>query len=461
MKKEFIQAAFCAPTGEWTEKNAPSRLTDEVFGALKELGINRLFSFGMDGRKETMEKSLRLCEKYGIRYYPTLRVFDEYLRVDSDEKGKAFSELSQAELAALDAQFIADVSAWTKEPAFGGIFFMDERGYLSFEGMAHAKKVWDEHFSNWEFCFNFFSYSINDQWFWGGQGAEERKDVPFSLTGDMEILFKNRFRYYDVLVEGLLSKAHFEFLSQDKYPFECFWKEVPTSVHIGLFELNAFFSLKKRKYDSKFYNYMQAGTWEENVPRKMTQAETALQMHVTAAYGNDGFAYFPACFPLDWSGNTTERQDAAFIDIDGKTTKNWQWVKELNGFFSRIQEDVLDAEFLGVSEYGVYDNGFTEAEIADLPDNECIFRGVLPDMCRYREGSVSVTASNGLMLSVFEREAKRRYYLVNLSTVYSNTVCVNLPDGEYIVERLNETINIKDNLNITLAPGEGVYVKAL
>ena len=117
---------------------------------------------------------------------------------------------------------------------------------------------------------------------------------PFELKGDLEIVFKNRFKFYDKLVEGLLQKAKFDYISQDKYPFEGFWKEVPSSVHVALFELNAYFAEKKKKYGCKFYNYMQAGQWATDTERKhMTRGELNLQAHVTAAYGNEGFAYFP------------------------------------------------------------------------------------------------------------------------------------------------------------------------
>lgn len=459
MREKFIRAAFCPPTGAW-EGNLPSRLTDEVFCALKEVGINRIIGYGLDGRKETQRKILDFCEKYGIKYYPFLAVFEEYLREDSGKSGKAFCDLTEEEIKTLDARLITDVSEWTKEPAFGGIFFMDEKGYLSFPGMAHAKEVWDKHFSAWEFHFNFYSYSIDEHWFWGGQSAEKRKNVPFPLTGDLEIVFENRFRYYDKLVESLLSKAHFEFLSCDKYPFECFWREIPTSVHVGLFELNAFFAIKKKKYHSKFYNYMQVGTWEQNVPRKMTEAEMALQMHVTAAYGNEGFAYFPACFPLDWVGNVTQRQGAALVDIDGKPTEVWKWTKRLNTFFRTIEEDILNSDFLGTSEYGVYKNGFQEDDIRALPDQECIFRGKLPDLCRYKE-KIEVYTTNCLMVSVFQRKNKKRYYLVNLSTVYGNEVSMILPHGKYEVFGVEMQFVTDEKIELTLNPGYGVYVKEL
>ena len=70
LNDKFVSAIFCAPTGEY--ENYPSRLTDEVFAALKNMGINRIFGYGFDSRAETVERTFELCEKYGILYFEEL-----------------------------------------------------------------------------------------------------------------------------------------------------------------------------------------------------------------------------------------------------------------------------------------------------------------------------------------------------------------------------------------------------
>ena len=462
-KKEFIQAIFCAPTGKYDNLPYPSRLTDEVFKALKEAGINRIFGFGYDIRKETQLKTLELCEKYGIKYLPTMECFGKYVDF-------GWIDLSEEEKQKLDERFIHEVGLYVDYPAFAGVFFGDEAGYLSFDGVAHAKNVFDKKYPTLEFHFNFFSYSINDAIFWGGMAGdvngEPKREKPFELTGDMAITFANRFNFYDKLVEGLLSKAKFEYISQDKYPFEGFWNEVPTSVHVALFELNAFFAEKKRKYGCKFYNYMQAGQWMTGTPRKhMTKGEAALQAHVTAAYGNDGFAYFPGCFPIDFTFNPdmkySEEGAGGLIDMNGNKAEVYDWVKEINEFFALIQDDILSSELKGVTSYGEYHNGFTEDEIKDLPDNECIFRGVLPNELRFVDDGVKVVSENEIMLSVFVRGEKRRYYAVNLSSVFKNKVKITFPAGEYeVIRNTTESLSV-GIVELTLNEGEGIYIKEL
>ena len=325
----------------------------------------------------------------------------------------------------------------------------------------------DKNFPDLEFHFNFFSYSINDDIFWYGMANSFAKKPnlakPFDLKGDLAVKFENRFNFYDKLVDGLVSKAKFDYLSQDKYPFESFWESVPTSVHVALFELNAYFAEKKKKVGCKFYNYMQAGQWAGGTNRKhMTKGEIFLQAHVTAAYGHEGFAYFPGCYPIDYTFDNAQKysMDGAggLIDIYGKKAEVYEWVKELNEFLSRISDDILSSEFKGVSAYGKYYNGFTEDEIKNLPDNECIFRGELPAMCRYKDESVAVKSSNEVMVSVFERDGKKRYYLVNLSSAEKNEIAAKLENGKYEAFIGKEKIAFENEIKIQLSEGQGIYI---
>ena len=119
--KEFINAIFCAPTGAYDELPYPSRLTDDVFLAIKEAGINRIFGFGYDIREETQLKTLALCEKYGIKYLPTMRSFGEYVDF-------GWKDLSEERKIELDRRFIVDVKKYAGQMAFAGVFFGRHRG---------------------------------------------------------------------------------------------------------------------------------------------------------------------------------------------------------------------------------------------------------------------------------------------------------------------------------------------
>ncbi len=464
-KKEFVKAIFCAPTGRYEEYGFPSRLTDDVFKKLKEAGINRIFGFGWDNRDETKTKTLELCEKYGIAYLPSLDSFGQYIALGSKEK-KEFDKWTEEETLQADAKLIEEVKKYLPYKAFKGVFFGDEAGYLSLNGVAHAKKVFSKNFPDLEFHFNFFSYSINEPIFWGGMELSRNPNMeyskPFELDDAHKITFENRFRFYDMLLSHLLDQAKFEFVSQDKYPFEAFWKEVPTSVHVALFELNAYFAEKKKKYGYRFYNYLQAGQWGAGSNRQhMSEGEMLLQTNVTIGYGNEGYSYFPGCFPIDFAFSPelefAKNGASSLIDISGKPGEVYPFVKKEQEFVSLIEDDILNSEFLGVTSYGNYDNGFREEEIGSLPDNECIFRGKLPDFVRYEDSSLKASCSNEIMVSAFIKEGKKRYFITNLSSVYGNEADLSLP-GSYSLIQGTHKIRFAGNVHLSLTPGEAAYL---
>ena len=465
--EKLIRGIFCPPTGSYPQYKCPNRLTDEVFSSLKGVGINRLFGFGFDSRPETIKKTLELCEKYDIGYYPSLPSAGEYISLGSDGH-RSFAQLSDKEKEELDHRFIKEVRGFLNFPAFKGIFFSDEAGYLSLDGLAHAKKVFAREFPNLEFFFNFYSYSINDAIFWGGMELSRHPELPykpaFPLKGDVAIKFENRFRYYDVLVEKLLSQTSFEFVSQDKYPFEPFWESVPTSVHVALFELNAYFAEKKKKYHFSYFNYLQAGQWAVgSVRKKLTKGEMWLQANVTLGYGHQGFSYFPGCYPIDFvldpAMNGKQYGEAGLIDINGKHGEIYPHIVELESFYKRIEKDLLQSEFLGVEARGEYQNGFDKEKIKTLPDNECIFIGKLPSFCKYKDPFIKTTSSNEIMISSFSLNKKRGYFITNLSSVYENEVDVVLEEGNYLLVQGETKEETGNHFHLVLLPGEAVYLK--
>ncbi len=467
LKKQLVQAIFCAPTGEWDE--FPSRLGDSVFETLKKIGINRIFAFGFDLRRETVDTLFAQCEKFGMGYLACVASAKDYTRISTGENGEpAWASLTDKEKAALDRRFVSEVSEYLKYPSFYGIFFSDECGYLAFDGIARARRVFKEHFPELEFHTNFFSYSINEDIFWGGMelhgkdGESQKYSLPFELTGELEVKFKNRFNFYGKLVDGLLSREDFEFISQDRYPFAPIWPEVPTSVHVALFELSGYLKKKSIEYKNKSYNYMQVGQ-ECDSARSMTFGEMALQMNITVAYGNSGLAYFPGVFPLDWryieNAERTKNGGCGFIDLYGRPTVFAEYAGRVNEFLRSFEEDILSSELLGITAYGEYSNGFDKKLAASLPDGECIYTGDFPKILEFKDRKIDVNSSNQLAISVFERDGKRRYFAVNLSSVYENVVEIALPDGKYTVYTQTEIFESDGRLAYQIDAGCGLYIK--
>ncbi len=467
--KQFVQAIFCPPNDKLEDINLPSRLTDETFAMLKDMKINRLFGWGWDSRPSTIVKTLKLCEKYDIAYFLQLKTANEYIStVGNTRNEKPFAQLSKEELADLDRRFVEEIKAYSSYKALKGVIFEDEAGYLSFEGVLHAKEIFDREFPDYEFHTNFLCYTLNELYFWASFVPNDtvipEEIKPFKLEGENEITFPNRYNYYGLFVDGLLAKSHFDFFSFDKYPFLDYWKECEHFMHICYLDSIAFLRTKKDKYGSAFYSYVGAGQWfAQPNPRNMLEAEFYLSMHLCALYGIDGFGYFPGFYPVDFvvcdGYVNSDNGDAGLIDINGKPTKFYHYLKRANEYFARIEEDILSAQFLGVKSYGEYYNGFTKEDVKDVADNEVIYFGELPKFYLMETQSISVfETSNNLAVSEFIKDGKKRFYLVNMSTLYKNEVKIKLPKGDFKVERMDISAPLEENVALTFEAGEGVYI---
>ena len=466
--KQFVQAIFCPPNDRLEDLNLPSRLTDETFTMLKEMKINRLFGWGWDSRPETIVKTLELCEKYDIAYFLQLKTANEYISTEVNTRNeKPFSHLSKEELASLDRRFVEEIKAYASYKALKGVIFEDEVGYLSFEGVLHAKEIFDREFPEYEFHTNFLCYTINELYFWAsfvaGDTVVPEEIKPFKLEGENEITFANRYNYYGLFVDGLLAKSHFDFFSFDKYPFLDYWEKCPQFMHICYLDSIAFLRTKKDKYNSAFYSYVGAGQWFAGSPRNMLEAEFYLSMHLCALYGIDGFGYFPGFYPVDFVACVgyvnSDNGDAGLIDINGNPTKFYHYLKRVNSYFARIEEDILSSQFLGVKSYGEYYNGFTREDIKDLQDNEVIYFGELPKFYQMEKQSISILeTTNNLAVSEFVKDGKKRFYLVNMSTLYTNEIKINLPGGNFVVERMDASAQLETTSSLLLEAGEGVYI---
>ena len=145
--------------------------------------------------------------------------------------------------------------------------------------------------------------------------------------------------------------------------------------------------------------------------------------------------------------------------MNGNPTQYVPWVKALSDYMKPFSSDLLESELLGVTSYGTYDNGFDWEIVKSLPDAECIYHGELPDMLRYSEPGMTVQCSNQIMVATFIKDGKKQYYVVNLSTVYDNTVKLTLPGAGYAVQEMDRAYSAGNTIETTLKPGCALFMK--
>jgi hypothetical protein len=452
--KLFFTSIYCPPyppKGEYGD-----RITESAYKTLKDIGINNVFGHYEDSYGEEYLKEALVCsEKSGITYYPRLQLFQKYLAVSGSNiyKGTSYRFLSSKEKEDLKKEFIEKTKMCSKYSSFGGIFFGDESPIGSFEGMAEAKKIFESNFPGFEFHYNCLNYCIDDSMIYGGKESVDYKD----LTGNLKCESKNRFNRYRLLIDNYLSVVNPTYLTTDMYPYLTLWPTVPTSIHRGLYELNALFAEYKKKYNVKTFTYIQTGAWNGEV-RKVNKAEMALQINVAIAYGHEGIVFFPGFFPNDFlyepGFDESKNGDCGLLDANSNPTIYADMAKELINKLQKCAPVLLDAKFVGVYSIGKFNGGIDPSiDTNSLVDGDCIYIGKIPDMVIYDGKKIKIDTDSQLLIGVFEKkDGKKAYFIVNNSIVNSTNVHIESECKEAIIN--GESIKIENVFETNIPAGE-------
>lgn len=456
MEKRFFTSIYCPPYPP--KGDYPSRITDNAYGMLHDVGIDNVFGHFEDMYgKEYLEQALECSDKAGITYYPRLNLFKKYLAVSGSDvyEGISYRFLSQSEKEKLEKEFVEGLEKCAKHKSFGGVFFGDESPIGSFEGIAAAKNIFDKHFPGYEFHYNCMNYCIDDTMLFGGKNSVDYKE----LDGDLKCESKNRFNRYKPFIDKYLDEVKLDYLTTDMYPYLTLWKEVPTSIHRGLYELNALFAEYKKSYNVMTFTYIQTGAWDCSV-RKVNRAEMALQMNVAIAYGHEGVVFFPGVFPNDFLNDpgcdASKNGDCGLLDVNCNPTVYAEMAKDLIADLQKCAPILLDAKFSGVYSVGEFNGGIDKSVDVDaLVDGDCIFVGELPNFALYEGEKPQIVTDSQLLVGVFEQQnGSKAYFIVNNSIVVNANVTIksgcknviasgekqttgdcfvaNIPAGEYI-----------------------------
>lgn len=426
MEKRFFTSIYCPPYPP--KGDYPSRITDNAYGMLHDVGIDNVFGHFEDMYgKEYLEQALECSDKAGITYYPRLNLFKKYLAVSGSDvyEGISYRFLSQSEKEKLEKEFVEGLEKCAKHKSFGGVFFGDESPIGSFEGIAAAKNIFDKHFPGYEFHYNCMNYCIDDTMLFGGKNSVDYKE----LDGDLKCESKNRFNRYKPFIDKYLDEVKLDYLTTDMYPYLTLWKEVPTSIHRGLYELNALFAEYKKSYNVMTFTYIQTGAWDCSV-RKVNRAEMALQMNVAIAYGHEGVVFFPGCFPNDFLNDpgcdASKNGDCGLLDVNCNPTVYAEMAKDLLVDLQKCAPILLDAKFLGVYSVGKFNGGIDKSVDVDaLVDGDCIFVGELPNFALYEGEKPQIETDSQLLVGVFEQQnGGKAYFIVNNSIVVNANVTI-------------------------------------
>lgn len=428
MKDKYFIGIYCPPYPP--KDNYPNRIIKKSYDILKDVGINAIYGHYEDRYDYSYYlKAMEFCDEFGISYYPRLSIFDAFLKIPGAYKeygGRYFSFLNKEEKEMISNTFIRQLKDAKSHPSFKGILIGDEAPIGSFKGINEARDIFINNFPDKEFHFNLFNYCMNDPILYGGKNADGYKDNKGDLAPDSE----HRLTRFSWFIDQYFSITNCDVLSTDLYPYSNYWKEVPTTIHRGLYELPALLREYKNKYPHiKIYFYPQCGQYGYDV-REVNEAEMALQINVPLAYGLDGLIFFPGVYPNDFLSDNKNFQGlqygkAGFIDAKGDKTKYCDMVKPLLKQIQDCAPITLNSEFLGTYLVGDFHGGF-QVDIKSLVDEDAIYQGQLPIHSRYEGEKLDINTNTQLLIGVFlYKENKKYYYIVNNSIVADSDFSIN------------------------------------
>lgn len=423
--------AYCSPQPACRVNGIeyPSKITIEHYRALAELGVTIVYghaeAIGRDN--EVVFEALRLCEQVGIKYFVRDMIAENYLSLGFREY-PAWKSLTPEEKEALDKRFEANIRLYKDFPAFAGISFFDEPGSDCFEGIAHAKEVFERVCPDKVFYVNMLPHHISAEQL---QYGACQINVPKATDDNLAVRHGNDNRYV-YFTEKYIKEVNPKLYSYDSYPFLTLGN-VESMIHTALYELPQICDYNHRTYGVPYWMFMQVGgKWEGSANRVTDEAEMRLQISVGLLYGASGIQLFPCCFPNDWLHDPIA--DGGVFGRLGEITKQYGYVKSALRQLRAVEKYLATATGKGRFAVGEYQGLLpAEEELQKIQWNETIYRGGFPECKRFDvdvEACPKVEATSQFLISRLEsEEGKEMYFLVNNSIVTAANVRV-IFDGE-------------------------------
>ena len=452
-EKEFHVAAYCPPNP--AEKGKVSQICDEQYERIRDVGIDLVYghneAIGGECEHETFS-ALKLCERYGLKYLVKDGIYKRFTAQRSD-CFKVFRKLDEQEKRKLCEEYKASLERYKDYASFGGVEFIDEPGYEMFEGIRYAKDVFDKNCSGSLFYVNMLPY-----WTLCAQ-MQYGMDYPFFKKKNDALYAEPKQCRYAFYLRSFLQTVEPQVLSYDAYPILTLGAE-KTMIHVALYDHLRIVSALAKEYGIPFWNFIQAGGKWEGCPniRVPTEAEIALQINVSLAYGASGIQIFPYAYPNDWSEDSVAC--AGLIGREGEKTT-------LYGIFQRR---IADAKYFGnkligmtplfVSVSGEFSGGLSPyEERLKIRDHDCIFEGNLP--YKRIEGIKQIISDSQVLIGVFGDGKKTALFIVNNSTQKETSVRIIFEYPvflEYFLSGTERHCQTDRSDDICLNPGEAFLI---
>lgn len=417
-ENEMPIGGFIGPT-DYYQGNGyglPSLITDEVFSALSECGLNFITDTKIDltEQAETAETVLNFADKYEISW------FMPHTSIHSVSRTGSGSVIAEATVLAEELKRISDA-----HPYFAGLYGMDEPSNvayadikISWDTLKEARTIIGDAYSDLSIYYNLFPPC-------NGIGTDENG----KLIGYQEYL------------DGYVATGA-EYMMFDSYPFVGMEGEVAGSWLNLLGQINR----TAKAGNMPWMGYIQCGGHYDlhEGHRVINENELNYDVHTMLALGAKGVSYFPGVMPPEWSSLPEEdSQDNSLIDKYGNKTPYWFYAQKINKQIKAIDEVLMNSAHMGVISAG---------------KGACVYTGS-DSVDNFRQ--LTAVAGDPALIGCFDYKGGTALYVVNNSLeIHRGEIRLTF-DREYEYEVIQRGIScpiVTNEFTLTLEAGEGALV---
>ncbi len=349
---EMIKGGWVAP---YNVKGHPDVLTDEVFSAVKESGINLLYPLNGCYSEDDKEKLLQLCDRHDI-----------YIMIADSAIAKEDFDL--------DA-YLPTLESYKKRKCIYGIHIIDEPGKLLFPIISKNIEKVKPYVGELVLYINQLPIYATDRQLYFGAWTDDTSPVP-PIS-------------YEAVIEDFYSNVDVPLLSYDLYPFTSEKGNIKPKYYKQLMLMKNI----AKKHELSYWNFTQVTSFKRDKIRNMTYSEMAWLNNTSIACGVSGIQYF--CYYTPESGR--EAFATAMVDHDGKVSRHYHYAKKLNSELSMIEKYILEYEHMGTMTTG--------NTLGEFPQEYAL----------KSFGNLDKLSCDGAILGCFEKDGKYAYFAVNTS----------------------------------------------
>lgn len=293
------------PIGLWVTPPAGYQNTSE-YAKIKASGINFVNGFyHFENSNEKIMQTLDFCKANGLKYF-----------ANKGDVEKAVRKHSETQDVALVNSFVDGIKPYANHAAFAGELFLDEPGKPLFKSIATFARAYKNAYPDKIWHVNLF---------------------PTYATGGIQTT------NYEDYIDSWISTTSPKHVSYDNYPLL-----TDASIIDDYFYNLDIVRAKTRILEIPYWTFIQtlsiAGTPGVPNKREPSEADIRWQVWTSLAFGSKGIQYF--CY---WTpGSGSEQFGAALIDLEGKETVRYAYVKKLNEDVNSIGKVLLNCHAEGV-----------------------------------------------------------------------------------------------------------------